>query len=126
LSEALDRPRFVTLKLLTVLDRSRRLVSRQMRLDGAPEQRGAHAPFEPLYDPSLLDQHERGHGLDPKRPARSGRSSTSTCSTRRYLRSFQAMLATRLSIRRAGPEFTEKKKMSSGDPFTFKAIKPDL
>ena len=43
-----------------------------MRLDGVPEQRGAHAPFEPLYDPSLLDQHERGHGLDPKAPGQIG------------------------------------------------------
>jgi hypothetical protein len=32
------------------------------------------------------------------------------------------MLATRLSIRRAGPEFAEVKKISSGEAFSFKPI----
>ena len=49
-----------------------------------------------------------------KRSARSGRSSTSTLLTRRRPRSFRAMWASRLSIRRAGPERREVKKTSSG------------
>src|SRR6476660_5560961 len=49
-----------------------------------------------------------------KRSASSGCSFTSTCVTRRRARSLRARCATRLSMRRAGPEWEAPKKTSSG------------
>ena len=63
-----------------------------------------------------------GAAATRNRPARSGRSFTSTRATRRFFLSFLAMWATRLSIRRAGPELAEEKKRSTGSPFSTTAI----
>src|SRR5829696_4853028 len=54
-----------------------------------------------------------------KRSASSGCSFTSTCVTRRRARSLRARCATRLSIRRAGPEWAAPKKTSSGRESDF-------
>src|SRR6266536_1995880 len=48
------------------------------------------------------------------RSATWGCSSTSTCATRRRMRSLRARWATRLSIRRAGPEWAAPKNTSNG------------
>ena len=87
----------------------------EVRLEHRLDPRRGRAAVEPRDD-TLFRPRARATapGSTWNRSASSGRSSTSTLVTRRRPRSFRAMWASRLSIRRAGPERREVKKTRSG------------
>ena len=86
----------------------------EVRLEHRLDPRRARAALEPGDRALVLHEHERRDDVDLEPLARSGFASTSTWRTRSRLRSFRARWASRLSIRRAGPERSDQKNTSIG------------